>query len=155
MPTSGLCWILFCSTILATVVAQYSISRYRCNTQLPSRYSIIPNGVVLTGLVTDIQPGNVVDDGQYQASVKVSRVMYGPRTLAGNQITVSGLGTYPQENTWCNTNVRKDESWIFVLQPINYPQYYRLNGSLIRMNRANLERMDAIIAGLYCHKSNI
>lgn len=145
VPTLWFLVVLWCSVTSGQYYPSIYSVRFRCPTQFPTRLSLA-NSVVLTGFVEDVKPGSN-DDDQYMASVLVSRVLYGPRDLSKTHIQITGFGSYPGDNTWCHTNVGQGESWIFVLQPINYPDYFRLNASLIKITMNNLEKLDAIIAG--------
>ncbi|OTF84102.1 Agrin-like protein, partial [Euroglyphus maynei] len=84
------------------------------------------------------------------ATVLVRRVLFGQRSLQHQRIQVTGFNpdqsTQSVSSPWCYPNTRRGDSWIFVLQPINYPDYFRLNSSLIRITLTNIERFDSIIA---------
>lgn len=113
---------------------------------LPQRSEVVPHGVVFTGKVNEIRQdgGNSGSDNEYSATVTVRRVFFGPRTLRKSRVTVTGFGD--RSRGWCHSNVRRGDTWLFVLVPITYPDYFRLNASLIRMNLAALEKMEGIIA---------
>ena len=122
--------------------------RYECMNLFPQRSDVVPNGVIFTGFVEDIkQDGN--DDFGYMATVRVRRVFLGPINLRKSQVIVTGFGKArdgsDQGNpNWCHSNVKRGESWIFVLQPISYPDYFRLASSLIKVTLNNLERIEGI-----------
>jgi len=126
-----------------TSVVPVSRFRYECRNAFPARSNIVPHGVVLTGKVENIKQDNDGNDNSYMASVLVGRVFYGPRNLRKTRVTISGFGA---NKDWCHNNVEPGDSWIFVLQPITYPDYFRLNSSLIKITLNNLEKMDGIIA---------
>ena len=114
---------------------------------LPQRADIVPHGVVFSGTVTEVrQDGgqSTGSDHEYSATVLVKRVFFGPRSLRRSHVTVAGFGD--RARNWCHANVRCGDSWIFVLVPITFPDYFRLNASLVRMNLHALERMEGIIA---------
>ncbi|KAH9389513.1 hypothetical protein TYRP_023257 [Tyrophagus putrescentiae] len=114
---------------------------------LPQRADIVPHGVVFSGTVTEVrQDGgqSTGSDHEYSATVLVRRVFFGPRSLRRSHVTVAGFGD--RARNWCHANVRCGDSWIFVLVPITFPDYFRLNASLVRMNLHALERMEGIIA---------
>lgn len=117
--------------------------RYECRNVFPIRADIVPHGVVFSGYVEDIKQDTNDEEG-YQASVTVRRVFYGPRNLRRSRVTVAGLGG--NKTNWCFSNVHRGDSWIFVLQPITYPDYFRLSSSLIKINLANLEKIEGIVA---------
>jgi len=73
----------------------------------------------------------------------VRRVFYGPKNLRKARVNIAGFGANKE---WCWNDVKRGESWIFVLQTISYPDYFRVNSSLIKVNLHNLEKVDAIIA---------
>ncbi|KPM03099.1 Agrin-like protein 2 [Sarcoptes scabiei] len=90
------------------------------------------------------------------ANVFVRRVLYGPRSLQQNRIQVTGFNPPRSRNDddhrdrdhndWCYPNTKIGDSWIFVLQPINFPEVFRLNSSLIKITSTNLDKFDSIIA---------
>lgn len=156
--------VWFCLTQFGPVKIDCALSGYyhrfgrRCMTVFPTRSQLFQsNNIVLVGLVEQIKPLDLDEDpkdsnrqmSNYLANVLVRRVLYGPRSLNKNQIQVTGFNPPQADEShegWCHPNTRQGDTWIFVLQPINFPEYFRLNSSLIRITLANLEKFDAIIA---------
>ncbi|XP_046909016.2 seminal fluid protein 33A3 [Dermatophagoides farinae] len=98
------------------------------------------------------QHSPIQSTSNYVANVLVRRVLHGQRSQLQNQrIQITGFNPNTDSkfyggNQWCYPNTRQGDSWIFVLQPINYPDYFRLNSSLIKVTLSNIERLDSIIA---------
>lgn len=140
------------SSSFGIVLGHRPYQRVECRNPFPARSDIFPHGVVVSGRVDDVRPTDIGNsllpessDSRYMASVYVRRVFAGSQSLRRQRITVTGFGD--SNKSWCHTNVRKGESWIFVLAPIANPDFFRLNGSLIRVTLSNIEKMDSITAG--------
>ncbi|KAH9425464.1 agrin-like [Dermatophagoides pteronyssinus] len=161
------------SSSTSTTLTSFRLRR-RCPTIFPTYTQLMnSNSIVLIGIVEQIRPLDNIDydesslnrqqqqqqsirqqqqqqSSNYIANVLVRRVLHGQRSLQHQRIQVTGFNPIESKtssgSSWCYPNTRQGDSWIFVLQPINYPDYFRLNSSLIRITLTNIERFDSIIA---------
>ncbi|KAH7644598.1 agrin-like protein [Dermatophagoides farinae] len=143
--------------------------RRRCPTIFPTHKQLMnSNSIILIGLVEQIRPLDNIDymdnsinrqpnyqlsqqQQQQQHRYNQHRIMWPMYWFVNQRIQITGFNPNTDSkfyggNQWCYPNTRQGDSWIFVLQPINYPDYFRLNSSLIKVTLSNIERLDSIIA---------
>lgn len=115
-------------------------NRLECRDKVPRKLSDLPN-VVLTGYIEQIYP-SIDSGGTYTGSVLVKRVLRGPSRYQGNRVTIDGFG----DRTFCYSRGEPTESWIFQLTQIS-EGYFRLNGTMLKLNLDNLDRMNVLVEG--------
>lgn len=138
-----LCLIVFtlmCMDVEARV--RFKIrTKPECREKGPRRTDELPQ-VVFTGFVEQLYPSE--DDGEtYSGSVVVKRVFRGKPSLQSTRVTVGGFGT----PGLCHSNVRKRDTWIFLLNPIS-EGFLKLNTTLLKVTLPNLDRINALVKGI-------
>ncbi|XP_015785065.1 agrin-like [Tetranychus urticae] len=113
-------------------------NKLECRDKVPRKLTDLSN-VVLTGFIEQTYPS--LDNGEiYSGSVLVKRVFRGPSKFQGNRVTIDGLG----DASYCQSKGQRGESWIFQLSQIS-DGYFRLNGTLLKLNLDNLDRINALV----------
>ena len=131
--------------LLVTLALQASEGRIRykyrqrseCKEEWPRRPEDLK--IVLSAVIQQMYPPTA---GAVTASASafVRWVLKGPTQLEGTRITVDGFGSGS-----CSPVIRSFDSLILILEE-SVGGLFRLNGTIIRVNLNNIERMQAIVA---------
>lgn len=114
--------------------------RPECRDQVPRRVDEL-SSILVTGVIETTFPP-VQGSELYSASVHVKSVLRGPKTLQETRITVAGFG----DTRLCHATTTRGDSWIFSLEQVA-DGLLKLNGTLLKVNLNNLDRLSALTAG--------
>lgn len=134
--------------VILLVYFQSSESRIRykyrkrpeCRDQVPRRVDEL-SSILVTGVIETTFPP-VSGTELYSASVHVKSVLRGPKTLQETRITVAGFG----DTSLCHATTTRGDSWILSLEQVA-DGLLKLNGTLLKVNLNNLDRLSALTAG--------
>lgn len=140
--------LIFCLILIVYLISKVdSRVRYKlrtrpeCREKGPRRAEELSN-IIISGFVEQVFHTGI-EDGVYSGSVLVKRVFKGPSNLLSSKITVQGFN----EAGVCYSNVRKWDTWIM---PLGHSSGgFRLNGTLLRITLSNLDKINALVKGLF------
>ena len=113
--------------------------RPECRSSWPRRVEELPSHVI-TGVIDQVFPPTAGSTA-FSAAVQVRWVIQGKKQLEGQRITVDGFETEDP----CVPEIKKSQSLVLLIEPVT-EGLYRLNGSIIRVNLNNLDRVQSIVA---------
>lgn len=134
--------------VICLITVQTSESRIRykyrkrpeCRDQVPRRGDELPS-ILVTGIIETTYPP-VTGSELYSASVHVKSVLRGPKLLQETRVTVAGFG----DTNLCHASTTRGDSWILLLEQVT-DGLFKLNGTLLKVNLNNLDRLSALTAG--------
>lgn len=132
---------LFFVTVCVAATTAYRRSVCQESTTLKDREKLAV--VIISGTVERIYRTGPDKTEDYSGMVDIKKVIKCKEdTIASKSVIVMGFGN----KGMCNSDVKERDTRIFLLSVVN-TNYFRLNSSLIRINRDNLDMVSAAVQG--------
>lgn len=139
----AICLLILAFCFIGTHVDARIRFKYRkrpeCRSSWPRRIEDLPSHVVIGTIekTFPVPPGATV----FPANVQIKWVIRGKQQLEGQRVTIDGF----EADDSCFGEIKKADTLILLLEPVT-EGLLRLNGTIIRVNLNNLDRIQAIIA---------